>query len=278
MKFDPRILTVEIEFEDGSRVYSSPMNITISGSKTIASAQNTCTIAISNMKKEERDYIMSNCNQSLAASYKIRRVRVMAGRESKGSWKVFLGDIVGASVSQAPDVTITLRAQTNARDKTQWWAFSNTGPVTLERLVQDTASILGLSYKIDSKVDKGKIIPRYTFNGVVTAMIVRISELANVRCYVDDDTLVVTDWAAGLSNTIVEVNKDSGMIGIPEFTEYGIRVKTLADRNIVLGGAIRLNSFMVPVMNADYVITRLDYDLTSREQAFYYDVWANRSG
>lgn len=278
MKFDPRILTVEIEFEDGSRVYSSPMNIQISGSKTIASAQNTCTICISNMKKEERDYVMSNCNQSLASSYKVRRVRVMAGRESKGSWKVFNGDIVGASVSQAPDVTITLRAQTNARDKTQWWAFSKTGPVTLETLVQDTASILGLSYKIDPKVDKGKIIPSYTFNGVVTAMIVRISELANVRCYVDDDTLVVTDWAAGLSNTIVEINKDSGMIGIPEFTEYGIRVKTLADRNIVLGGAIRLSSIMVPVMNADYVITRLDYDLTSREQAFYYDVWANRSG
>lgn len=269
---------MEVEFDDNSLVYQGPMDIKVTGSKTVASMQNTATITLTNLTKAHRDYILANCNQNLAANYKVRRVRVMAGRESFGDWKVFIGDIVSANVSQPPDIQLTLRCVTNAVDRTQWWAFSNTGPITLEKLVQETAAVMGLSYRIDPTVDKAKVIPHFTFNGPAAAMIVRLSELANLRVFADDDTIVVTNWDAGLSNTIVEVNKNSGMIGIPEFTEYGIRVRTFADRNIVLGGGVRLVSEMVPVMNGDYVITRLDYDLSTRDTAFYYDVWANRSG
>lgn len=277
-RFDPRILTVELEFEDGSLIYTSPTAITVGGTKSVTSMQNSATITISNLTKEHRDYILSNCNQQLAANFKVRRVRVMAGRESFGSWQVYMGDIVSANVSQPPDVKLTLRCLTNAVDRTQWWAFSNTSGVTLDTLVQETAAIMGLSYRIDERVDKGKVIPHFTFNGPAAAMIIRLSELANVRVYCDDDTIVVTNWDAGLSNIIVDVNKDSGMIGIPEFTEYGVKVRTFVDRNIVLGGAIRLRSEMVPVMDGDYVVTRIDYEMTTRDQAFYYDVWAHPSG
>lgn len=268
---------MEIEFEDNSLVYTGPMDIKVTGSKTVASMQNTATITITNLTKAHRDYILSNCNQNLAANFKVRRVRVMAGRESFGAWKVFTGDIVSANVSQPPDIQLTLRCVTNAVDRTQWWAFSNTGPITVEKLVQETAAIMNLAYRIDPAVQP-KTLPYFTFNGPAAAMIVRLSELADLRVFVDDDTLVVTNWDAGLSNTIVEVNRDSGMIGIPEFTEYGVRVKTFVDRNIVLGGAIRLVSEMIPAMNGDYVITRLDYDISTRDTAFYYDVWASRSG
>lgn len=277
-RFDPRILTVELEFEDGSLIYGSPMAITVGGTKSVTSMQNSATITISNLTKEHRDYILSNCNQRLAANFKVRRVRVMAGRESFGSWQVYMGDIVSANVSQPPDVKLTLRCLTNAVDRTQWWAFANTSGVTLDTLVQETAAIMGLSYRIDSRVDKSKVIPHFTFNGPAAAMIIRLSELANVRVYCDDDTIVVTNWDTGLANTIVDVNKDSGMIGIPEFTEYGVKVRTFVDRNIVLGGAIRLRSEMVPVMDGEYVITRIDYEMTTRDQAFYYDVWASPSG
>jgi hypothetical protein len=277
-KFDPRILTLELEFDGNSVVYEGPMDISITGSKTVTAMQNSATVTISNLTKENRDYILSNCNQNLASNFRVRRARIMAGRESFGVWKVFQGDIVAASVSQPPDIKLTLKCLTNAVDRSQWWAFSNTSGKTVRQLVEETAAVMNLSYRIDQAVDAAKVIPHFTFNGPAAAMIIRLSELANLRVYCDDDTIVVTNWDSGLSNTIVEVNKDSGMIGIPEFTEYGIRVRTFADRNIVLGGAIRLMSEMIPVMNGDYVITRIDYSLTTRAQDFYYDVYANRSG
>lgn len=277
-KFDPRILSVELEFDDQSLVYTGPMGISVQGSKSVSSMQNSATITISNLTKEHRDYILTNCNQKLAANYKVRRVRVKVGRESFGDWQLFMGDIVSANITQPPDVKIVLKCLTNAVDRTQWWAFANTGAVSLETLVQETAAIMGLSYRIDDRVDRAMTIPHFTFNGPAAAMIVRLSEMANLRVYCDDDTLVVTNWDSGLSNTVVDVNLNSGMVGIPEFTEYGVKVRTLVDRNIVLGGAIRLSSEMIPVMNGDYVITRLDYDVSTRDTAFYYDVWANPSG
>lgn len=278
MKFDSRILNIEIQFDDGSRIFQSPLNIKVSGSKTITTIQNTCNIQISNLNNSDRDYLMSNCNQNLASSFKVRKVLVTAGRQSSDAWQVFQGDIVSASVTQPPDVTTVMRALTNAQDRTQWRAISNTSPKPLGEIAKDIASILNLSTRFSSDVDLNKIIPRFTFNGEGYGLVVRLSEMADIRAFVDDGTLVLTNWNSGLKDTIVEVNKATGMIGIPEFTEYGVRVKTLADRRIVLGGGIRLTSEQVPVMNADYVVTRLDYDLSTRDQSFYYDVWANRSG
>lgn len=276
--FDPRILTVELQFDDGSLIYGDPMFLKVQGSKTIASLQNTATITIGNLRKDHRDYIMTNCNQVLQSQYKIRRVRVMAGRESVGSWKVFEGDIISASLSQPPDIMLTLRCATMARDKSQFWTYVNTGPISLQQIANDFAQFVGFSLLIDPAVDASKTIPKFTFNGQPVAMMTRISELFNVKCYTDDNQIVIKPWKEALTNQLVEVSTTSGMVGIPEFTEYGIKVKTLVDRNVVLGGAMRLTSKMVPVMNADYVITRIDYDLATREQQFYYDLWANRSG
>ena len=286
--FDPRILTAEIVLQDNSKIYAGPLYIKATGSKTIISQQNTCTVTIGNMQKSERDYIMSNCNQNLQAQYKIRRIKIMAGRESVQSWQVFEGDIINASLTQPPDIMLNLRCATNARDRTQWATWSNLTNVTLGNLAQQVATLMGLTLQLDASVNANYVIPRFTFNGPAAALIIRLSELGGpaatdgtnggVRVWVDDTVLHVANWKTGLSNTKVNVSAATGMVGIPEYTEYGIKVKTLADRNIVLGGGMTLNSVMVPAMNADYVITRLDYDLSTRSQEFYYDVWANRSG
>lgn len=272
-----RQIEVEIQFDDGSRIYKSPMDIKITGSKNITALQNICTVEISNLKKEERDYILANCNQNLAAQYKVRRIKVSAGRDGSGSWQVFIGDIINAALTQPPDITLVLRCATNARDRTNWEAMSNTGQLPLSKLITDVCGLLLLTPQVDDSVDQTKMISRFQFLGPLPALVIALQEAAHVRAFVDDDKLVVTSWNVPLANSKVDVNKNTGMIGIPEFTEYGIRVKVLADKRIVLGGAITLNSVMVPVMNADYVITRLDYNLTSRSTPFYYDVWASRS-
>lgn len=277
-EFDPRILTVDLQFDDQTLTYSGPLALKVQGSKTITTLQNTATVSLGNLTKAHRDYIMSNCNQVLQANYKVRKVTVSAGRKSSGSWQVFQGDIISANLTQPPDIYITLKCATSARDRTQWWTYSNQSNATLEQIAGDFCQIVNLNLNIDPAVDKTKTVPRFTFNGQPTGMIVRIQEMFNVRAYVDDNVFVIKPINASLTNELAIVNSSSGMIGIPEFTEYGIRVRTLADKSIRLGGGMRLTSTMVPVMNADYVITRLDYDLTTRENPFYYDVWANRSG
>lgn len=277
-QFDPRILNVQLEFEDGTYIYGDPMYIKVQGFKAISVLQNIATITIGNLRKDHRDYILSNCNQVLQAQYKIRKVTVFAGRQSTGAFQVYQGDVVSANISQPPDVMLVIRAATSARDRTNFLSFSNTANLSLGQAINELAQVLNLNASIDPAVDATQTVPRFTFFGQPLGAIARIQELYKVKVFTDDNILVVKPWNESLSNTIVNLNKSTGMIGIPEFTEYGIRVKTFVDKNIRLGAGLRLVSEMVPAMNADYVITRLDYDMSTRETSFYYDVWANRSG
>jgi hypothetical protein len=59
------------------------------------------------------------------------------------------------------------------------------------------------------------------------------------------------------------------MIGIPEVTEQGVKVKFLFDSVTKLGGAVRITSVLNPSANGYYVIFKLEFDLTSRDNNFY---------
>lgn len=277
MQVDTRLLSVEIQFDDGSKVFNQDFNIRVNGKKNITSLQNIATIEISNLDKATRDYILANCNQNRPSQYKVRRVVVKAGRASKGDWQVYVGDIINAAVTLPPDITLVLRCATNARDRTQWKAYSKLQPYPLSTLIQDICDVLNLTPQVDPDVDQSKIIPRFMFNGAAPALVIALQDQADVHAFVDDDKLVVMPVGKSLANTIVEVNKNTGMISIPELTEYGVRVTTLADRELVLGGAIRLTSEINPSINGDYVIAELGYNLTSRETPFYYQLHTFRS-
>ncbi len=66
------------------------------------------------------------------------------------------------------------------------------------------------------------------------------------------------------------------MIGIPEFTEQGIKVKMLLDNQTKLGGGLRITSSIYPAVNGDYVIYKLGFDIATRDTPFYYIAEAAR--
>jgi hypothetical protein len=60
------------------------------------------------------------------------------------------------------------------------------------------------------------------------------------------------------------------MVGVPEFTEMGVRVTTLADNQVILGGGIELKSSVYPAVNGKYIIFQLAFILSNRMDPFYY--------
>ena len=66
------------------------------------------------------------------------------------------------------------------------------------------------------------------------------------------------------------------MIGIPEFTEQGVKVKFLVDNQTKLGGGIEIRSVQYPATNGQYSIYKLGFQIASREQPFYYIAEAAR--
>ena len=90
--------------------------------------------------------------------------------------------------------------------------------------------------------------------------------------------LVVKDTNSPRGTRIRVVSKSTGMIGIPEFTDFGVKVTMLFDAKIKVGDQIEIISEVYPATNGRYIIYKLDFDLSNRGEAFYYVAECRRPG
>jgi hypothetical protein len=123
-----------------------------------------------------------------------------------------------------------------------------------------------------------KTIANYSFSGSSLKQISALATAGKVDVFQDDDVLVVKDAGKPRTNRSTVLNIDTGMIGIPEVNERGIKVRFLFNPNTVLGGALEVTSKLNPSLNGSYTIYQLDFDLATREVPFYYTAQATRNG
>ena len=94
--------------------------------------------------------------------------------------------------------------------------------------------------------------------------------MGNIDAFVDNATLILKTIGLPLSNTTRIVSADTGMVGIPEITERGVKVKFLLDNRTTLGGGMDISSVVYPAANGKYVIYKLGFEIANRDTPFYY--------
>ncbi len=269
---DPRLLRISIEVNGQLKSYED-LNMSASGTKFANANQNECEVKITNLDQATRDYLLTETSP-FTKDKKRKLLRVEAGRVSTGYSLVFEGDITSAVGAQPPDITMTLKAATGDHAKGDIVSRSQPGTTPLRNIAAAIAQDLGLTLSFQAQP---KMISNYSFTGSAAKQVEQLGQLGRVNAYVDDGVLVVKDWNAPLANRIRLVNMDTGMIGIPEFTETGIKVKMLFDNQTVLGGALRVQSRLNPAASGDYTVSKLSFELASRDTSFYYIAEATRS-
>lgn len=271
-KLDPRLLRIGVEIDGQLKLYEG-LNMTASGTKFANANQNECEVKISNLDKVTRDYLLTAT--SPFNKDKTRKIlTVEAGRVSTGYSLVFAGDITNAVGGQPPDITLTLKAAAGDFAKGRIIATSQPGVVPLRNIAARVAADLGLSLTFEAKP---KQISNYTFTGSVVKQVEQLGAMGRVNAYIDDLVLVVKDFNAPLENRTRTLSLDTGMVGIPEFTETGIKVKMLFDNQTVLGGGLNVTSKLNPAANGVYTVAKLGFELASRDTPFYYIAEATRS-
>jgi hypothetical protein len=115
-----------------------------------------------------------------------------------------------------------------------------------------------------------KNIGNYNFSGSAINQLSALNALGGINAFNDDGVIVVKDSGKPLKNAIKLVDSSNGMIGIPQFTEQGLQVKFLYDNKAVIGGLMRVKSYQYPAVNGDYIIYKLGFQLSTREDPFYY--------
>jgi hypothetical protein len=272
-KIDQRVIRVGIEVNGELRVYDG-LWVSASGVKFANPLQNECEVRIANLSRDVRDYLLTETSP-FNANKTPKRVVIDAGRESTGTFRLFEGDITECSPSQAPDITLTIKAKTGQFNKGTVIAKSQAPQTPLSRIAKDVAASLSLSLVFEAK---DKNIANYSFSGAALKQVEKLSQAGSVNAYIDDKKLVVKDYNVPLQGVSHTLSEQTGLIGIPELTEQGVKVKYLLDPKSQLGGEIKLESKLNKAISGDYVIYKLAFEISNRDESFYTIAECKRKG
>lgn len=269
---DPRVIKVSFLVNGRMKTYTEPLYIKANGTKYANALQNEANVVIANVDNETQDYLLTETtpyNLNTTA----KSITIEAGRKSYGVSVIYIGNIVTSLLSQPPDVGITLKCLTGNFLKTNVIGLNLGGQATLRQISNTISQSLGSILQFEAT---NKNISNYNFAGSALNQISYLNGLGGINAFQDDNKLVVKDSNKALSNTLKIVSAQTGMVGIPEFTEWGIRVKFLLDNHVVLGGHIQIISNEYKAANGEYIIYKLGFDIATRDIPFYYIAEAMR--
>lgn len=269
---DQRLLRVTIEVGGQLKTYDG-LAVTASGTKVANATQNECEIKITNLDRATRDYLITET--SPFNKHRVRKSVILeAGRVSTGLAVVYQGDIVSAEGSQPPDIVVTLKCATGNFSNGTVVARQHPATTPLKTIASQVAGDLGLSLIYEGP---DKNISNYSFTGGALKQVDKLGMAGNVNAYVDDGRLVVKSADKALANTTRVLSVTTGMVGVPEFTEQGVKVKMLFDNQTRLGSGLQITSIANPAANGFYIVYKLGFELANRDTPWYYIAEAKRA-
>lgn len=263
---DPRIIEIGIEL-NGEINYYSGLAITARGIKYGNENLGECQVRIDNLTRVHRDFILKETSPFNFGPRSPKILIINAGRKSYGTQQIFFGNITTSEITQPPDIGIILNALTYYENSLQTIGVSLPAQTPLSTISKHAASDIGVGLNFQATDKK---IGNYSFTGSPLVHVAKIQETGNVNAFIDNNTLIVKDQNVPLPNSVRKLSLTNGLIGIPEITEQGIRVRMLLDNQTLLGGAIDLTSELNPSLNGRYGIYKLSFDIATREPAFYW--------
>lgn len=271
-ELDQRIVRLGIEV-DGNITWYEGLSINATGSKYAGTTMGKCEITIVNMNKKFRDYIL---RQTHPLTPKRSRVSVTleVGRESYGTSVLYKGDVFRSESTEKPNIGLILRCVVG---------HSNSGKI-VNRNAGDTDSLRNIcqsiaednGYTLVFEIDDIKI-KSYSFTGSAQDQLKKLSQIAKANVYVENKCLIVKSPNKPSSTTsVMELNKNTGMIGVPQGTEIGVNVTMLYHPSVNIGSQINLKSEINPHLDGRYVVFKLDFNISSRDSVFYLTAECNK--
>lgn len=263
--FDPRIVQVKLQVNNETITYED-IAINACGIKFANALQNECTITLTNLTRDVREYILTETSP-FTLNHTPKTITLLAGRKSYGTFQVYAGNIVTSVVSQPPDISVAIKCLTGNFLKGNVLSRGQPTQISLFQISKQLAQDMGTLLTFQAT---NKTLSNYLYQGSTNSQLQSLNFMGGVNAFIDDNTLVIKDAFLPLNNTLTIINKDTGMIGIPELTERGVRVKFLLDNKTVLGGGIQVTSEKNPAANGLYVVYKLQFEVANRETPFYW--------
>jgi hypothetical protein len=287
MPIGQRLLRVVITMPQGPITLDETLDLKVKINKAALAAQQKCTITVSDLSASFRASLLSqftlwnkrNIEQGTAATTQqaFVPVQVQAGYQTANGnnlTTIFIGQISLANpLKSLPNMAVEITAFTYQLSKLQWVVqIPPKAPATMtfKAYAQWVADKFGVQLNCSTSYDNNVITNPGATVQTVDALLLDVQNYyrPNVVAYIDNNVMYVRD----VNKTVTSANTATldEFIDMPLWTEWGVRFRCLFDPSIMLGGGAQLKSIMNPQLNQTaYVIFLLEYDLSSREDAFY---------
>lgn len=184
---------------------------------------------------------------------------VQAGDED-GLSTVFQGYILSAyaDFNSSPQVAFRISAHTGIVDAT------TPTPVSSIQGSGDVALMLKeLAGKMNMQLENNGVTaklsnPYYTGSPMVQAK--AIARDANINMIPDAGKLAIWPKNGSRNGSVPLISPQTGMIGYPTYTAYGIALRTIFNPSIIFGQKIKVESRLQPACG-EWSIYQMDYDL-----------------
>lgn len=267
--FDERLLTLTLELSTGTVEYSG-VAIYASGRKYDTSIPADCEATIFNLTAQQRNTILTQASPLKIGENPPVNMVVSAGRKSYGTFILYQGNVISTGVTQPPDISVTLRAQTLQGAMGLIIGANQSSIATLRAIAQSVADSLGVG--LDFQVTNDKQISNYSFSGAALKQVEKLNQMGGVKAFIDTDTLVVQDAVPTSTGEPILISANTGMVGVPQVTEFGVVVRTMLDPRIRLGNQtpVRIDSLINPAANGIYYVTQINFEVANRDTPFWY--------
>ena len=276
VEIDPRLLEIEIEVGANIHRFTGDLAIRAQGMLFANPLSDIGEVTIYNLDRATQDYILQ-VTSPYTSNREVKNLTVYAGRKSYGLTLIYRGTILVANATQPPDIGVVLKCLSGGSFQNSNYSISYKGNISAITAINTLAERINASKRI--QVTNIPNIGNYSFSGNAIGELRYLNSFGFATGFITQGTTNILTFKGStvpLTGTLRIVSEEQGMIGVPEWTEQGVRVTFLIDNKTTIGGALQIVSKRYPAFSGFYVIYKLGYDLASREIPFYYIAEAAR--
>lgn len=284
MALGSRILKVTFSLQNGDVVLDETIEMRVRIRKLALAIQSKCSIDVMNLSGTLRETLLSQFTQwryrnvvAGLADPNYVNVKVEAGYRSVDkdiATTIFEGQVVTATpISAPPTIGIRLDCFSRQIDKTAFVTEPAPASGTFKAYVEWAGKQMGVEKTIcETSYNNNVLTNQFATANTVSSLIIQIQDVYKpaVVAFVDNNTLIVRDLNKAISPA--QIITVSEFIGTPMWNDWGVEFECLMNPEISLVNAASITSKLNPSLHGTYVVSGIEYDLTSRDTPFYMKV------
>lgn len=267
MSFVERKISLQFRLGTGSYGETGFNTVEVSGLRCSATITRGGSPSFGNMSLRVFGLTPDLMNELVTLGTPIAQTRrntitVMAGDDESGMQVVFIGTIqtAWADMNGAPETSLIVTAAAGALEAMRPIPPTSVdGGADVAVLMASLARQAGLSFENTGVTTR---IANPYLSGTAVDQIQSLATATGINYEIDKNTLAIWPKGGERGGLVPLVSPETGLIGWPSFTQYGLAFTTLFNSNYQFGGRIRVQSELKSA-DGDWYVYMIIHELSA---------------